>query len=164
MTAPRQTDTAQVETLRTVLTAASDLATSLARDPLLGRMLEVFARLPEADREPILRVLERDATWCRIVEHTADGTGIGVRPNPHASLYVHVLDQPAPLQRDVDVIRLGIERLVLMLPMLFQEGVHEQWTASAREIVRDADPEMLEYVARLAREVLALAGDAHRER
>jgi len=165
MTAQGQADATQVETLRTVLTAASDLVSGLARDPLLSRVLDVFARLPEADREPVLRVLERDATWCRIVEQTADSTGIGVRPNPHASLYVHVLDQPsAPLQRDVDVIRLGIERFVAMLPLLFQEGVHEQWTASAREIVRHGDPEVLRYVGRLAREVLALTEDVQRER
>ena len=157
MAAPVQTNATQVETLRTVLAAASDLVSGLARDPLVSRVLEVFARLPEPDREPILRVLERDATWCRIIEQTADSTGITVRPNPHASLYVHVLDQPsAPLQRDVDVIRLGIERFVLMLPLLFQEGVHEQWTASAHELAREGDPDMLQYVARLAREVLAL--------
>ncbi len=157
MPALGHTDATQVDTLRTVLTAAADLVSGLARDPLVSRMLEVFARLPEPDREPILRVLERDATWCRIVEQTADSTGITVRPNPHASLYVHVLDQPSePLQRDVDVIRLGIERFVLMLPLLFQEGVHEQWTASARELAREGDPDMLQYVARLAREVLAL--------
>ena len=121
----------------------------------------MFARLPAADREPILRVLERDATWCRIVEGPLRVPASPCAPNPHASLYVHVLDQPsAPLQRDVDVIRLGIERFVALLPLLFQEGVHEQWTASARELARDGDPEVLKYVGRLAREVLALTEDA----
>src|SRR5262249_36509565 len=80
------------------------------------------------------------------VEETSGATGISVSPNPHASLYVHVLEQvtgeplaPGPLQRDGDVIRLGIETFVRLLPLLFQEGVHAQWTAAAREIVRASD-------------------------
>jgi hypothetical protein len=99
------------------------------------------------DREPVLKIIERDATWCRIVEQTSDETGITVRPNPHASLYVHVfgqVDTPSgPLQRDVDVIGFGIERFLQMMPLFFQEGVHEQWTASARALAQEADPELL---------------------
>src|SRR5207245_894731 len=80
---------------------------------------------------------------------------------------VHVLDQvtgeplaPGPLQRDGDVIRLGIETFVRLLPLFFQEGVHAQWTAAAREIVRASDAELRGFAVRLAREVLALVVEA----
>src|SRR5207249_6967681 len=84
-----------------------------------------------------------------------------------ASLYVHVLDQvtgellaPGPLQRDGDVIRFGIETFVRLFPLFFQEGVHAQWTAAAREIVRASDAETRGFAVRLAREVLALVDEA----
>jgi hypothetical protein len=153
----------RLDALRTILVSAHELAVRLAADPLFERVLRVFTNIPEPDRETILRVLERDATWCRIVEQTGDTTGITVRPNPHASLYVHVFGQAEvpsePLRRDIDVIRFGIERFIHLLPLLFQEGVHEQWTVSARELARDIDPELLQYVVRLAREVLALIAE-----
>jgi hypothetical protein len=86
---------------------------------------------------------------------------------PHASLYVLVLGQvtgeplaPGPLQRDGDVIRLGIETFVRLFPLFFQEGVHAQWTAAARDIVRASDAEFRGFAVRLAREVLALVDEA----
>src|SRR5262245_65016333 len=157
----------RLDALRAILTSAHELASRLAGDPQVERVLRVFGKIPEPDRETILQVLERDATWCRIVEQTADTTGITVRPNPHASLYVHVFDAgdvpSEPLRRDVDVIRFGIERFIHLVPLFFQAGVHQQWTTSARELAEVLDPELAEYVARLAREVLALAqAAAHR--
>jgi hypothetical protein len=64
------------------------------------------------------------------------------------------------LQRDGDVIRFGIETFVRLLPLLFQEDVHAQWTAAAREIVRASDAETRGFAVRLAREVLALVDEA----
>jgi hypothetical protein len=152
----------QLIELKALLARAHELVTQIGNDPLTERMLKAFARLPAPDRETILRVLERDATWCRIVEQTTDTTGITVRPNPHASLYVqavgHVPDQP--LRRDVDVIRFGIEQFVNLLPLLFQEDVHALWTISARELIRDVAPELRQHAAALAREVLALLSEA----
>ncbi len=153
----------RLDALRAILVSAHELAVRLSSDPLFERILRVFAKIPEPDRETILKVLERDATWCRIVEQTADTTGITVCANPHASLYVHVFGQveaPSdPLRRDIDVIRFGIERFIHLLPLLFQAGVHAQWTVSARELARDIDPELLEHVGRLAREVLAIVAE-----
>ena len=40
----------------------------------------------------MLGVIERDGNWCRVVEQTAETTGITVRANPRASLYLHVLN------------------------------------------------------------------------
>jgi hypothetical protein len=150
--------------LLTLLTTAERFASQLASDALIARILRAFDKLPAPDREPILRILEREAAWCRIVEQTSEATGITVRPNPHASLYVHVfgqVDEPSvPLQRDIDVIRAGIERFLHLTPLLMQEGVREQWTASAREIARDADPALRAAVAGIAHAALALVAEA----
>jgi hypothetical protein len=163
---PDDAPATRLDALRAILVTANELATRLAGDPFVERILQAFAKLPVPDREPVLKIIERDATWCRIVEQTGDETGITVRPNPHASLHVHVFGQvdtpPEPLQRDVDVIRFGIERFLQMIPLLFQEGVHEQWTASARALAQEADPELLEYLRRLANEVLALVAEGTR--
>jgi len=156
-----------LDLLRALLASARGIVDDIAGDPILDRAMRAFQALPEADRETIISVLERDATWCRIVKETAGVSGIKVRPNPHASLYVHVCD-PAPDQpiasepsdRDLTVIRLGIERFVALLPLFFQEGVHAQWTASARELIRAAPPELRAIGVRLANEVLALIADA----
>jgi hypothetical protein len=158
--------TTRLDALRAILVSAHDLAARLSGDPFLERVLRVFSTIPEPDRDTILRVIERDGTWCRIVEQTADTTGVTVRPNPNASLYVHVFGQgevpSAPLRRDIDVIRFGIERFINLLPLIFQEGVHEQWLVAARELARDLDPELVEYVARLANEVLVLVAERAR--
>src|SRR4051794_29126139 len=104
------------DALQTLLVTARELANGLADDPQLARLVRAFEMFPDADREAILRVIEKDAAWRSIVDKTDDATGIHVRPNPHASLYVHVLEQPDgttivapdPSQRDADVIRQGV--------------------------------------------------------
>ena len=159
-----------LDALRSLLASARALVDDLTRDPLLQRLVAAFFSLPEADREPILRVLERDATWRRLVPAMAGQTGISVTPNPHASLYVHVLDEvtgepvgPVPSARDVEVVRLGIERFVPLLPLFFQEGVYEQWVRSARQLVRAAGPDLRSLGVRLAHEILALIAEADAE-
>lgn len=149
-----------LEGLHAVLGEAGALAGRLATDPELVRFLKAFYRLPEPDRDVVAGVLEREATWCRVVEQTADITGITVRPNPFASFYVQVVGAAPPLgpsDRDVDVIRLGIERFMHLVPLLFDETVHAQWTASTRMLARVIDPSLGRAVVRLAREVLAIA-------
>jgi hypothetical protein len=148
----------QLDALRLMLTTANDLTSGLLHDPLVPRILRAFARLPEPDREPILKIIERDATWCRIAEQAVEMTGITVRPNPQASLYVHIVDAPPnePLQRDVDVISFGIMQFVHLMPLFFEEGVHLQWTAAARQLAEDASDEIVGLVRRMATEVLAI--------
>src|SRR5262245_42708882 len=155
------------DALHTLLATARDLARGLADDPQVERLVQAFRTIPPADRETIVQVLEKDAAWRNIVEETDATTGITVRPNPHASLYVHVLNQVggSPLddgasERDADVIRHGGNPFVEMLPLLFQEAVHAQWTAAARDLVRTSPAALRELAARLAREVLSLIAEA----
>jgi hypothetical protein len=116
----------RLDALREILVTAHELATTLARDPLVERILRAFAKLPERDREPILEIIERDASWCALRSRPSGQTGIRLRPNPHASLYVRVFDQvdapTEPLRRDVEVIGFGIERFVQMIPLFFQDA------------------------------------------
>lgn len=143
--------------LQGLLVAARGIVEQLADDPLVERLKRAFAALPTRDRETILGILERDATWCEIVAASEPTTGITVRANPHASLYLHVFDEAGPTERDRNVIAFGIERFVELVPLFFQEGVHEQWTTSARELIlRSADPSLRQLVLRLAHEVIAL--------
>jgi hypothetical protein len=157
------------DALHTLLATARELARTLSDDPLAERLVRAFRTIPEADREAIVQIVEKDAAWRNIVNQTDEATGISVRPNPHASLYVHVLNQAAsPLDgdasRDADVIRHGIDTFVQMLPLLFQEGVHAQWTTAARDLVRTSTAELRELASRLAHEVLSLIAEAPPER
>jgi hypothetical protein len=166
---PEVADKKPFDTLHTLLATARELARTLSGDPELERLVRAFRLFPERDRETILQVLEKDAAWRGIVERTDDVTGISVRPNPHASLYVHVLEQGAdPLaadtsDRDADVIRRGLRSFVQLLPLLFQEGVHTQWTAAAREIAHASGADVRTYAARLAREVEQLVAEVDAE-
>jgi hypothetical protein len=152
----RKQDAPSLTDLQSLLATARAVVDAMADDPFADRLKRAFAQLPESDRETILGVLERDATWCRIVAATAGTTGITVRANPHASLYLHVFNEVGTSQRDLDVIGAGIERFVDLMPLFFQEGVHAQWTAAARELIRVGDPAFRDLALRLAREVIAL--------
>ena len=156
------------DALQTLLATARDLAKALTDDPLLDRVVRAFRMFPEADREAIVQVLEKDAAWRNIVEKTDDATGITVRPNPHASLYVHILEQPSaesgPSPRDADVIRHGVETFVQMLPLLFQDAVRAQWLAAGRDLARTSDGELRALAVRLAKDVEALVAEAERTR
>ena len=165
MAADDAVDRSSFEALHTLLTTARDLARTLADDPQIERLVRAFRMLPPRDREPILQVIEKDAAWRRIVQDTDEATGIAVRANPHASLYVHVLNQAEPplrpdiAERDAGVIRRGLETFVALIPLLFQEGVHAQWTAAARDIIQASEDELLSLTSRLLREVETLLAE-----
>jgi hypothetical protein len=159
MASSEASDRKPFDALHALLVTARELAKTLVDDPQLERLVRAFRLFPERDREAILQVIEKDASWRRIVADTGTTTGITVRPNPHASLYVHVLNAvDETMQRDADVIRRGLETFVQMLPLLFQDGVHEQWTAAAHELARTTDPAIIELLRRLMREVTEIIG------
>jgi hypothetical protein len=167
---PRETHAEKpLDTLHTLLATARELARALAEDPDLERLVRAFRQFPECDREAILQAVEKDAAWRTIVEKTAGETGITVTPNPHASLYVHVLnrvtDEPLEAQappRDADVIRLGVATFVDLIPLFMQPGVRAQWTAAAKEIAEAADPERRALAMELVRAVEAIIRDGER--
>jgi hypothetical protein len=156
--------------LQALLASALGVVEEIVSDPLVERVLRAFLTLPTADRESVVRVLERDANWCRISQETYPLTRIRARANPYASLYVHVFDQttgqpvePEPSLRDINLIRFGVQRLARLLPLLVLEDVHTQWTTSMRELIRASDAELRALGTRLAREVLALLDEVDDE-
>lgn len=159
---PKERAAPSLSALHGLLASARGLVEEMIDDPLVDRLKRAFTSLPEGDRETVLKVIEKDAAWCQVVRETADTTGIRVHANRHASLYVHVLDEPGPSQRDVDVISFGLERFVRLMPIFFQESVHELWTTSARELIRVSDPHLRELCVRLAREVIELVEEFER--
>jgi hypothetical protein len=155
---------AALEALQSMLAEARTLAKRLQDDPHLDRLIRAFQLFPAGDREAILQVIEKDASWRRIVEQTDGATGISVHPNPHASLYVHVLNRVGDTEaRDADVIRLGVATFVQMLPFLFQESVRAQWSAAGREVARTSDGVVRGLARRLLREVEAIIDGADAE-
>jgi hypothetical protein len=85
--------------LRETLRAARNLLRRITSDPLLLRLLDVYARTPGQDREVIVGVLEREVTLRRLSDANARSSLSGVnpgitvtRPNPNARLYVRVLE------------------------------------------------------------------------
>jgi hypothetical protein len=170
MPAQEVVDKKPFDTLHTLLSTARELAKALASDPELERLVRAFRMFPERDREAILQVIEKDAAWRRIADRTDGTTGIDVRPNPHASLYVHVLNQvdgpplpPEASPRDADVIRMGVEAFAQIIPLLFQSAVHVQWTTAARELARAGTTELRSLTIRLAREVGAIVAEVEAE-
>jgi hypothetical protein len=169
-TVPRETPADKpLDTLHTLLATARDLAQMLAEDPELERLVRAFRQFPERDRDVILQVIEKDAAWTAIVAKTAAETGITVTPNPHASLYVHVLNHvtnpplaPEAPPRDADVIRLGVATFVDLVPLFLQPGVRAQWTAAGEDIARGADAERRALALELVRAVEAVILGADR--
>ena len=72
----------QLTALRGLLGGALDLATQLA-DPLLERLIAVFRRLPEDDREIIVGIIEREAESRQMGDATAGTVASGAMlPSP----------------------------------------------------------------------------------
>src|SRR5437016_10135993 len=94
---PAEPDAPPLETLRTLLESASRLLGEFADDPLLARLTKVFTRMPAADRDPIVAMLEREVQARVTAEAVGDLTGLSLRPNPRARLYTRILtENPRP--------------------------------------------------------------------
>ncbi len=96
--AERPPDT--LATLQHVLASAARLAQDIAGDPLVSRLLDVFARMPPEDRETIVTVLEREVDLRNLSKEAPNASlsGLNVtKPNPYARLYFRVTEnEPTP--------------------------------------------------------------------
>jgi hypothetical protein len=110
--------------LSMLLQAALDLTVDLARDSHLPRLLNAFARLPPADRKPLLEKLESEVHARQRSMEIGDGV-VGP-PQPLGSLYVRVYenDRPLPgLTRDT-MLRSTMQSTALMTE--FPEAVRAE--------------------------------------
>jgi hypothetical protein len=104
-------------TLRMLLSSAGDVVAQLLDHPLFPRLIQVFDRMPEDDREVIIAVLEREvAARLRLEEGRPFGADHSAHPNPRARLYLHVYesadDQPDPLRADLILATMRAARLI----------------------------------------------------
>ena len=157
--APDVVDAGPLEALRTLLDTASRLVGELAEDPLLARWTKVFAKIPAADREAIVAVLERE-TQARVTASVAgDLTGLSLRPNPSARLYTRVLtDDPRPnperaVQQALRAIQITHDAVAPM---------DNEWKAIARDALGQASAAERASVEHFVRELLGLVEDCRR--
>lgn len=149
----------QLDALRALLTTAQQLSNDLAADPVVGRLLHAFLGLPPEDRDVVTSVVERGATWKRVTDHTAELTGVRLRANPQARLFVHVVDPEGAVNfaaQDHDELLLGALRLARVATLLEDPGVRALWTQPAIEAFRMVEPADREACVRLARSMIEL--------
>lgn len=89
------------EALDVVLRSAARLVSELHDDPLLARLLAVFAAMPPQDREVVIGVLEREVRARTVTRGLRGITGWTAQPNPNARLYMRAVG-PAPGAPTID--------------------------------------------------------------
>jgi len=150
---PGQQDALPLETVRTLLESASRLLGEFADDPLLARLTKVFTRMPAADREPIVAMLEREVQARVTAEAVGDLTGLSLRPNPRARLYTRILtDDPRPdprraVQQALRAIQITHDAVAPM---------DSEWKAIARNALGQASAAERANLERFARDLLGL--------
>jgi hypothetical protein len=149
----------QLTALRGLLAAAIELATQIA-DPLLERLVGVFRRLPEEDREVIIGILEREAESRHVGDATTGATGMALRPNPHARLYVRVIAPEPSVEQDKIII--ASARAIRMLHKVIGP-IQERWRVAMLETFRGLEPEERQAVVRFNRDMLAMIEEVEHE-
>ncbi len=143
-------------TLEDVLRTAVGLVREIGSDPLVGRLLAAFRALPVEDREVIVGVLEREARSREMARTTAESlTGLVLRPNPNARLYVRVMDQePVPDRRRAVVAAVRAMRLMHNGPL---QG---DWETEATAALRELEPDERASIEAFNRRMLELIAAA----
>src|SRR5262249_42124986 len=103
----------RVQVLRSLLTVARELVGGRQGNPQFVRLVNLFARMPEGDRDIILGALEREVQTRLLSQEVADTlTKIDLRPNPNARIYLRVV---GPEDRSDDVEMLAFMRAAYSL-------------------------------------------------
>ncbi len=147
------------EALSTLMDAASALAGELRDDPLVGRWLSVFTRMPAADRRTVLEAIEREVAMRTASESGVDGT-MGFRvthPNPNARIYSRVTSHETSYV-SADEIRTAMLRIAnLAYAVLRQENdIHPDWQEIVLETGETMSPEELDAIAWYGQMLLAI--------
>jgi hypothetical protein len=139
-----------LEVLRLLLGTAAHVARDLMRDPLLERLVKIFADMPAGDREVVVGALEREVRTRLVSQQVADSlTHVELRPNPNAQLYFRVID---PEQEPVQEQESQIEMVAfLRAAHNLQRGIDAldpTWRNLVREALRHLDRPGLESLLR----------------
>ena len=152
-------DDDRLESLRSALEVAGRLAHTLNENELLMRLMNLFARMPEGDRETIVGVLEREVQTRVVSQAVADDlTKIALRPNPNARLYLRVID-PQGAADEPDMLAFlralwSVHRSITTLDSAWRNMI----TMAIRQMDQDARDRLLEF----NQAVRAMIDDANR--
>lgn len=143
MGAQKNTDTGdQLEALRALIDTAGGVLRLLTADPLLGRLIAAFERVPAEDRETIVKVLEHEVGMRLLATGQGDVlTGRSLVPNPNARLYMRVVEgriPPRALNRD-QIMRATLRAGHVI--RLTHEMPERDWQGTVLEAIRSMDPE-----------------------
>ena len=141
--------------LSALLRTALDFTADLTEDAHLPRLLGAFARLPAADRKPLLEKLESEVQARQRSVETGDG--IVGPPNPLSSLYVRLYenDRPIPSVTRDSLLRSAIQSTAQMLQ--FPQAVRVEVEDALRTGMATLEPADAEALARRHQDLLALA-------
>jgi hypothetical protein len=153
-----------------LLRAASDLVQRAATDPQLTRMLRIFDRIPDGDREILLDVLEREVEMRRVVGDAPPTlTGLELlRPNPNARLYMRVYGHTAtPVEAEAtdhhDLVASTMQT-TRILGLILAPTMFDRWRAAAVEAFTRLEPAELEAARRVFDELVVMGAEAARTR
>jgi len=149
----------KLATLRSILEAATAVMADLigAGGPLFERFARVYTRMPADDREPIVSVLEREVDGRLMADTVADTvTGVRLAPNPHARLYLHVIDGDAPLDRE-EMVQAVVRAMAMRRAL---QTIGPAWEEIAVEALRRLSPPERAQVADFCRHMVALVDSA----
>ena len=119
-----------------LLKAARSITHELRDDPLFGRLLDVFTRMPPGDREVVIGALDREVrTRALSQEHGDDITQVALRPNPNAQIYLRVVgradNSPVEMLRFLSAAK-NVQRGV--------DALDPQWRGMVLTALRQIDP------------------------
>jgi hypothetical protein len=159
--------TGPLGTLRYVVASAARLANDLTADPLLGRLVDVFGRMPLEDREAVVNVVEREVELRNMSIESREGPLGGIHPtkvNPNARLYFRVSESEPPPFVPPEEIAQAMIRAAKVMRRAFQRrsDLAAVWEPAVLEGLRRIEPEERETLRWMQRRLLELVDEAER--
>ena len=155
-----ETEADRIQVLRSLLEAAGEVVRSLQDDAVFARLVDVFRRMPEGDREVIVAVLEREIQTRLLSQEVADSlTQVRLRPKPNARLYFRVVE---PEEKNDDVEMLAFLRAAYSV----QRGIDAldpQWRTLIVMALQQMDPAAREQIDGFNRAMRILLDEAARD-
>ena len=147
----------RVDALKAVLESGTQLLAAITSDGILHRLIVAYDAMPQADRDAIVEVIEREVQARLLSQATEGVTGQGMHPNRNARLYLRSHGQE--VQRsdlETNEMMQAALRAMRVTPLLLVPEIHAEWQKALRGAVGGIDGPTLAIVERLLREALDL--------
>jgi hypothetical protein len=129
-----------LEALKKLLESAHELVSELAHGST-ERTVRALADIPPDEREVIATTLERAAASWKANEAFTDLHQVRLRANPHAQLFIRILDPVSePTPQDFDVVP-EATRMMRRLGMLLHPEFRAVWEAAVTTAREHLTPE-----------------------